>query len=193
MDVPGERPVQEPQGHPGRDALALGATLTAMLASGVPSAYYPHLPPELTRPLPQLFAVLIAHDYAPPNAGAWLGVYGSASMLPLAAAGLGALLLCLRAVGGARARVLLLVGALLIGGCLSLPLLGRPELEPGVPQAVAFITRHFSPEGHDRAARLLATLRAQKVVRDQDLRRLSELYLAEGRGQEAARARAGKL
>ncbi len=174
-------------------ALALGAMLTAMLASGVPSAYYPHLPPELTRPLPQLFAVLIAHGYAPPNAGAWLGIYGSASMLPLAAAAFCALLLCLRAVAGVRARLLLLVAALLIGACLSLPLFMRPELEPGVPQAVAFITRHFSPEGHDRAARLRATLRARKEVREQDLRRLAELYLAEGRVQEAARARGGEL
>src|SRR4029077_3596076 len=84
--------------------LALASMLAGMLASGLPSAYYPHMPHELTRPLPQLFAVLIAHDYAAPNAGALLGVYGTPSMLPLLAVAIAALGLCLRPVEGWRAR-----------------------------------------------------------------------------------------
>ncbi|MFI5307663.1 MAG: hypothetical protein ACHQ53_09945 [Polyangiales bacterium] len=174
-------------------ALALGATLTAMLASGIPSAYYPHLPPELTRPLPQLFALLIAHDYAPHNAGAWLLVYGSASMLPLLVVAIAALLLCVRAILGWRSRALLLGAAMIVSAVMSVPLWNRPADEPGVPEALAFVTRHFSPAGHDRAAKLVAELRAQKTVRDDDLRRLAELYRAEGRGQEAARALRGRF
>jgi hypothetical protein len=174
-------------------ALALGATLAGLIASGVPSVYYPHLPPELTRPLPQLFAVLIAHDYAPSNAANWLGLYGTASMLPLFAIWVVALFLCVRAVPGWRARALLQAGGLIIALCLVAPLASRPELEPGVEAAVAFITRRFSPEGHDRAAVLAAELHAQQTVRDEDLRRLAELYAIEGREQEAERARRGKL
>jgi len=64
-------------------AVALGTTAVALVASGFPSMYYPHLPPELHHPLPHLFGVLIAHDYAPHNAGNLLGWYGTASMVPV--------------------------------------------------------------------------------------------------------------
>jgi hypothetical protein len=168
-------------------------TLAAMIASGVPSAYYPHLPPELTRPLPQLFAVLISHDYAPHNAAAWLGVYGNLSMLPLAFAGVAALLLCTRAMPGWRARGLVLAPALLVAAACSAPLWSRPLLEPDVPEAVAFVTRRYGPQGHDQAARLVAQLRGQQAVRDEDLRRLADLYRAEGRNMEATRALRGRF
>ena len=84
--------------------LGLGTAAASLVGSGIPSAYYPHLPPELTRPLPQLFSVLIAHDFAPPNLGNWFGVWGTASLLPLFAAGLAALALCcIAALRGAPA------------------------------------------------------------------------------------------
>jgi hypothetical protein len=174
-------------------SLALGATATGILASGLPSAYYPHLPPEITRPLPQLFSILIAHGYAPPNAGAWLSVYGTASMLPLLLVALAALALCLRPVEGARARAVLAGGSLLAAVGMSALLFTPASHERGVPEAVAFITRHWSPPGHDAAARLNSALRNQAVVNDADLRRLAELYVQEGRTREAQRARAGKL
>jgi hypothetical protein len=173
--------------------LALAAMLAGLLASGLPSAYYPHLPPELTRPLPQLFAVLIAHDYAPHNAGAWVGLYGSASMLPLLAVALAVLWSCLSSVAGFRDRALLASFSLVVAVALLAPLWHRPAQEPGVPEAVAFITTHFSPQGHDAVARLSAKLRSQRALHEEDLRLLSELYEAEGRRQQAARARRGKL
>jgi hypothetical protein len=179
--------------EPHARALALGSLLAALLASGVPSAYYPHLPPELTRPLPQLFAVLIAHDYAPPNAGAWLGLYGSLSMLPWLLAMLCAVAMCLRSLADARARVLLLLGGAFVGLCLTLPLWRRPADEPGVADAVAFVTRHFSPAGHDAAARLASALHARTSLSAADLQRLAELYALEGRQREAQLARRGKL
>lgn len=174
-------------------ACALGTTATGMLASGLPSAYYPHLPPELTRPLPQLFAVLIAHDYAPPNAGAWFGVYGSASMLPLLLAALTALALCVRSVQGLRSRVTLAASGAAIACLLAIPLCLHPAIERGVPEAVAFITRHFTPLGHDSAARLHARLKHERTAQSQDIERLARLYDAEGRNQEARRVRRGRL
>lgn len=74
--------------------IGLGTAAASLVGSGIASAYYPHLPPELTRPLPQLFAVLIAHDFAPPNLGNWFGVWGTASVMPLYACALVALELC---------------------------------------------------------------------------------------------------
>ena len=173
-------------------ALCVGATAAGMLASGLPSAYYPHLPPELTRPLPQLFVVLVGHGYAPHNALALLGVYGTASMLPLLAVALSAIALCLRPIEGLRARAPLAGLSLLAALGMCSPLFMRPGREPGVPEAVAFVTRHWSPEGHDAAARLSAKLRQSAIVRDDDLRRLAELYAVEGRGREAQRALRGR-
>ncbi|MBZ0116270.1 MAG: hypothetical protein K8H88_04730, partial [Sandaracinaceae bacterium] len=63
--------------------LALGTTAAAIALSALPSAYYPHYPPEIDRPLTQVVALLFAHDYAPYNAAHFLGVHGSASMWPL--------------------------------------------------------------------------------------------------------------
>jgi hypothetical protein len=174
-------------------ACALGATATGMLASGLPSAYYPHLPPELTRPLPQLFAVLIAHDYAPPNAGAWFGVHGTASMLPLLLTALAALALCLRSLSGTRLRITTAAAGAAIACLLALPLCVRPLHERGVPDAVAFITRRFSPEGYDSAARLHAQLKQAPARSDEDLERLARLYEVEGRTQEARLVRRGRL
>jgi hypothetical protein len=174
-------------------AFAVGSAAAAMVASGLPSAYYPHLPPELTRPLPQLFAVLVAHGYAPTNAGALLSVHGTLSMLPLLLCALSALALCLRPLPDWRARAMHALGAALVALALVLPLWQRPAREPGVPGAVAFVTRRWTPEGHDDAARLRAALRAAPVLPQASLERLAQLYAAEGRDREARRARRGQL
>lgn len=174
-------------------AFAIGAAAAGMIASGLPSMYYPHLPPELTRPLPQLIAVLIAHGYAPPNAGALLGTYASASMLPLLLAMLAALALCLRPVADFRGRALIALSSVAIAFALTLPLWQRPASERGVADAVAFVTRRWMPEGHDAAARSSAALRAHGTPPQAQLERLARLYEAEGREREARRARRGQL
>jgi len=164
---------------------ALACTTVALAASGAPSAYYPHLPPELGRPLPELLAVLIAHDYAPYNAGSLLDLYGTPSMWPLFATAAAALALVFVRVGPAVAKKRVLPGALLLGAALLWPLCSGASEGPRVRGAVAFITRNWSPAGHDRAARLRTELGRRENV-DPDLRReLADTYLQEGRDREA--------
>jgi len=174
-------------------ALAVGALGTGLVASGALGAYYPHLPPELTRPLPQLLSVLVGHGYAPRNAGNLLGLHGGASMLPLALVALLALAHGLRGLPDARALALGSLGALVIAAATLAPALRRPDDEPGVMGAVAFITRRWTPAGHDAATRLRHDLQHGREAHTEDFERLAALYAAEGRDQEARRARAGKL
>jgi hypothetical protein len=165
-------------------SVAIGCTAVGLCASGVPSAYYPHLPPELTRPLPQLFALLIRHDFAPTNAGAFFGVFGTISMLPLLLVALCALSVCLRSLA-AGTRTVVLASACALALLLSVPIWTRPQEEPGVREALAFITRRFWPAGHDQAARLRAQVLATPKPSPGDLLRLAALYRAEGRDDEA--------
>jgi hypothetical protein len=173
-------------------ALALGGALTAFVLSGAPSAYYPHLPPEFTRPVSQLIAVLVAHGFAPHNAGNLLGLHGTLSMLPLALAALLGLGLCLTGVRGRRTRLAIVGMSLAVAGGLLVPLTLRPAREPGVAKAVAFVTRRWAPAGHDAAATLAARLRSGRALRDEELRELAALYAAEGREREAKRALKGR-
>lgn len=169
-------------------ALALGATGVGLVSSGIPSAYYPHYPAELDRPLTQIVRVLIAHDFAPFNAANLFGVYGTASMLPLALLGLVVLVWI---VGGAvrRDRAFVAIGGVLVAFVVSalLSIDPRPSA-PDVRRARALITRTWDPSGHDRAAVLERELQNEG---DADgYRRLAALYEAEGREREAHAARA---
>jgi hypothetical protein len=164
--------------------VALGTAIAGCIASGLPGAYYPHLPPEFTRPLPQLFAVLIAHDFAPPNLGNLVGAWGSMSMLPVAACAVAAVALALCAEDEPTARRLRVLGvACLSAGLCLWPLYVRPQAEPGMREAVAFVTRRWSPDGHDHASRLHQQLKGKSgdPARWQQLR---ALYTAEGRDAE---------
>ncbi len=173
--------------------LALGATAAALVASGVPSAYFPHFPPDITRPLPDVVWLLLRHDFAPRNAGAWLGVHGTASMAPVFAAMLAGLAACLSAVAGVRARAWIALGAAIVALVLLLPHHLGSAGAPAVADARAFITTRWTPAGHDVVARLARELKARRTVADSDLRRLAELYEEEGRVRDAVRARAGRF
>jgi hypothetical protein len=172
-------------------AAAVGTTGVGLIASGIPSAYYPHLPPEITRPLPELMSVLIAHDFAPRNAGNLVGAYGTASMAPMLFVATTALAFCLRSIEAPRRRLALGGAALFVMLALAAPLLKRPEGNDA-SGAVAFITRRWTPAGHDEASMLAAQLRQQERMREADLRELARLYAQEGRKREARRALAGK-
>lgn len=176
--------------------LGLGTACASVIASGVASAYYPHLPPELTRPLPQLLRVLITHGYAPPNLGNLLGVWSTPSMIPLLCAALAALGLCAWSAGSdwpsgvrTRARATTSAWALLTASLCVAPVWVRPRAEPGVTKAIAFVTRRFFPSGHDRAARLRARLASAGSDAAPALwEQLRQLYADEGRMREAEAA-----
>lgn len=179
-------------------SLAIGTCAAGFVASGLASAYYPHLPEELTRPLPQLFAVLVAHDFAPTNALGSLGVYGSRSMLPLALLAAGALAWMIwRSAHGlpssAAQRITVGLGAVLVGALALVPAATGPRDTPSVLRARAFVTEHWQPAGHDLASQLEARLRAGGPTDERTARRLSQqlaaVYEREGRILEAQRAR----
>jgi hypothetical protein len=167
-------------------AIALGSTAVGLLASGLPSAYYPHLPPEITRPLPQLFRVLVAHHYAPFNAGSVINLYGTASMIPLFAVGALALTWCVSSILDRAKALKLCVGSIAVFVVLTFPLVKSPDEDPAVSRAVAFITRRWTPDGHDMASSLITQLNASAGKNSELVARLVEIYREEGRYQEAA-------
>ncbi len=175
-------------------ALAIGLTAVGLLLSGLPSAYYPHFPAEVDRPLTQVVRVLIEHDYAPYAASNLVGVYGSASMIPLALVFLFALGWIAWDLRRRSDRALALVGGGLVAVALAWPLSidPRPD-DASVRAALGLITRTWTPAGHDAAAELARSLRGRDDP--QGYRRLADLYDAEGRDREArmARARADAL
>jgi len=168
--------------------LALGCSGTAFLASGLPSAYYPHIPPELSHPLPQLFFVLISHDFAPLNAGNLFHIYGTKSMIPLLGASIIALFWILVSISGLWNRLVVLLGTVLLTVCLSSPLLireGDRFENMKVARVLSFVTNKWNPAGHDQATRLHKQINASKKI-DRDLyRRLINTYMEEGRYRKA--------
>lgn len=173
-------------------ALALGTTAAGLLLSGVPSAYYPHYPVPVDRPLSQVGAVLLDHGFAPYTLANRLDVYGGASMLPLGVLAGVVLWWVASAQRGAIGRAVVLVGGSVVATAIAWPLLLDPRPgHPEVREAVALITRTWEPSGHDKAARLAARLRgAEPNVSAEDYRRLAALYRAEGRDRETRRAEA---
>lgn len=173
--------------------IAIALTGVALALSGVTSAYYPHYPAEIDRPLTQVVRVLIDHGYAPSSAANLFGVYGGASMIPLALIFAASLAWIAWTMRRTWERALVLVGGAAVAIALIWPL-GldpRPD-EREVRAAVALITRTWHPAGHDEAAELARSLEDDDAS---GYRRLAELYDAEGRDGEAraARARAAAL
>lgn len=160
--------------------LAVGTMAAGVIASGLPSAYYPHLPEDVVRPLPDLIAVLVAHGFAPLNLLSHLGVWGTASMWPFFAAlggGIAAGAWRLRADGKG-----LLLAAAVVVLCL-LPLSFRSDQRA----PVAFITRNWEPVGRDEPAELRARIEREGGTPEQR-RELADLYREEGRDREAREA-----
>ncbi len=143
------------------EGFAVGALAVGLMASAWPSAYYPHIPEAIVRPLPQLMVPLWRQGLVPRNAGQWLGLEGNASMAPWALA----LLLLFAAVvtsaswpklplplsrkllmAGPIWSVRLLIGAI-VAAALGMPLWALPRQHDAaaVAREVAFITRTWSP------------------------------------------------
>jgi len=126
--------------------VAVGGIGAALLLSGVPSVWYPHLPPDLDRPIAHLFPGLIADGYVPYNAGLGLGLAGVWSMLPIALVAIAALVRLASMPGGSGLRELgvLLAGLALAAGLVA-PLLAAEEPDQATREAVRFIRRTWSP------------------------------------------------
>lgn len=170
---------------------AVGTTCAGVIASGAIGAYYPHLPPEIARPVSQLLPTLIAHDYAPSNAANLIGVYGSISMLPLLLAALALPVLLLR--GAPRPAALALgaglVCALAVGPVLRVP----PEATRG-PGGRSYVTRRWYPQGHDLASRLgVELVTARGPARKKIANEIRDIYLSEGRNGDALKIAKGQL
>jgi hypothetical protein len=175
--------------------LAVGTAAAGIVASGIPSIYYPHLPPEFGAPLAELFSVLIAHSFAPLTVANLAGVFGTASMRPLFLLLAGAVIwVVLRHHAETRTRVLVVSLSALVATALAAPLFFIGSDEQPVRDAVAFVTRSWHPAGHDLASTLEEKVAGSGDVTRRDFERLAEIYGEEGRDREArAAARRGEL
>jgi len=172
------------------EVLGLGATAIAIAAAGLPAVYFPHLPPELDRPLVQLFGVLTGHDFAPANVMNLFGVWGSPSMFPLF--GLWAFAVGWAAWQGRIAtidRVGVIAGAAVVSGFMLGPLLSAQAPSPEVRGTVEFITRSWPTVGHDESASVARHLEGSGDATPEGYQHLASLYEEEGRDREAAVAR----
>lgn len=130
---------------PGLSAVPLGLLAASLLCAGLPSLYYPHLPPEIRAPLADLFLPLIRAGYAPRNVGLALGLPMARSMVPMSLLAAIVLAATLRSGGrvGALRTVLL---ATPIAFAATAPSFAVSDLPPQVAAAQAFVLSHWAPE-----------------------------------------------
>lgn len=161
-------------------ALFIGGLGTGLLAAGLASAYYPHIPDGMQRMLPDLLFIALRHDYAPYNALNLLGVWGTVSMVPL-------FLLFVAVLGVVMGGALREQRSwqLPVGAALAFVLLSLPVLIPIAPEGKsrAHVLRNWSPDSKDAAARLAAEMQVQPTRAG--LERLKALYDEEKRTKEA--------
>src|SRR5690606_27905521 len=131
----------------------LAGTGAALVISGVPAVYYPHVPPEMTRPLVELFIPLITYGFAPYTALNEMDIWGTLSMAPLAAWWLVAMVW----VWSAEPTWKHFLAAPLMIAVL-LPHLVVPDDAPKTTSFVARITRKWDPINRDKPALLARKL-----------------------------------
>ena len=178
----------------GAGAIAVGMFATSLLASGGPSAWYPHIPENITRPLVQMMRPLIRHDFAPLNAGSYLSealgfgeFFGTRSMTPLILVGLLAVFVVAWAERNGWNRALVLVGGMFVCSWLMTPLISDDGSHTLVArEAMSYVTRYWSPSGHDVPAVLEPRARDGSAT-TRELERLREAYDECGRFSDAAR------
>ncbi len=125
---------------------ALALSIAALIASGIPSIYYPHIPPEFTRPLKQLFIPLIVNNYAPFTLTNHLGIFGTLSMLPLFVMFAWLTLRAVHISGRAPKATLTQCAFALPFTLIAIaPLFIPSATTPAIEQAVLFVTSHWTP------------------------------------------------
>lgn len=169
-------------------AIVVGATIVGLVLSGLPSAYYPHYPIPVDRPVSQVVRVLIEHDYAPYALANLVGIHGGASMLPLFAIGVTAIAWLAWALPARRERASAVGFGLALAVLFCWPLLIDPRPDhPQIRESVELITTMWEPRGHDRVATLAAGLRTEPSAAGYF--ELADRLEAEGRAREARGAR----
>lgn len=142
------------------EGAAIGALATALVLSGAPSAYYPHLPEAIKRPVPDLILPLIQFDFAPYNLGQWLGMSGSLSMLPLGLVAIAALAwlgyLAWASNGAWRHAIATTAAAIAACAITIAPGFSAAEDGRGARGALGFITERWKPVGQDQLSQLKA-------------------------------------
>lgn len=159
------------------ETAAIACTVPALVLSGLLGAYYPHLPPDLIRPAATLLPALLDGGFAPFNALNLANTYGTPSIVPL--------WLCFGCVVvacGWRTRLTNALLGITLGALLTLAI-ARPDRprDTRSTRAAAFIARHWSPAGFDKAS-ILA--RKKRPLKPSSQSRLESLYRSQGRTRE---------
>jgi hypothetical protein len=164
----------------------VASLLIGLAASGAVSAYYPHVPEAMTRPVRDLVEPLARYDFAPYNAGNLFGLFGTRSMLPWAMLALLAfatvLVRVLRAGSGVQPWIAVIAASSLLvtGSRVSLTVATETNQAAG---ALAFVTSRWEPSGHDALSALEEVPGEQRdAVWEQ---RVIRVYRALGREREA--------
>ncbi|MBK8173606.1 MAG: hypothetical protein IPK60_25165 [Sandaracinaceae bacterium] len=126
--------------------LALGTAAIGFVASGIPSAYYPHLPEPVTRPVAQIFVPLIENNFAPLTALHYWDVFGTTAMYPLLIVAAAALIYSLRLLKNARERIIASVIAVAVAA-IGIHAFATPDDPPNADaqREYNFITSHWQP------------------------------------------------
>jgi hypothetical protein len=175
-------------------SIAVGTFAVSLLACAAPSAWYPHIPENVTRPLLQMMRPLVRWDFAPMNLGSFVaprlgldGFIGTRSMLPLVLVGLFAVFAVAWADRDRWNRALFLTGGMFVCSWIVTPLISEdPSHTLLARDAMTYVTRYWSPPGNDLPARLERQLR-EGDVSTRDLERLREAYDETGRRLDVAR------
>jgi hypothetical protein len=166
--------------------VALASTVIALLLSGTVSAYYPHVPEPMSRPVRDLVEPLVRYDFAPHNAANLFGLYGTASMWPWALLMLLVIATLVRHAlrqNGLLSKLATFACAAVLGGLFGFAFLSDTTETNHARGALALVTQRWEPSGHDALSTLL---REEPVRRDAAWeRRVMATYRALGREKEA--------
>lgn len=174
-------------------SIAVGMFAVSLLACGGPSAWYPHIPENITRPLVQMMRPLVRWDFAPMNLGSYLAervgadFTGTRSMLPLALLALASVFAVAWAERDRWNRAMLLTGGMFVCSWIVTPLISEDPAHTMLARdAMSYVTRYWSPPGHDFPTRTEPRVR-EGTASERDLVRLREAYEEIGRRADAAR------
>lgn len=131
-------------------AFAGGATVTALLVTGTPSAWFPHIPLEYASPFFEMMLPLIRDGFVPHNGGLLLGWHGLRSMAPFFVA---AAIITVIVLKGDRRRPLAMLahGLAATAAALLLLLPSAFAFRPESAAVTRYVKSAFEPHPTDAA------------------------------------------